>query len=60
MHLRADPASALVRRHPQGGAQLISDEFDAVTAPELRNGLFSASYRLAAASPVIKNLDLHE
>jgi phytoene dehydrogenase-like protein len=31
-----------------------------VTAPGFRNDLFSAFYPLAAASPVIKNLDLHE
>jgi phytoene dehydrogenase-like protein len=31
-----------------------------VTAPGFRNDLFSAFYPLAAASPVIKDLDLHE
>ena len=31
-----------------------------VTAPGFRNDLFSAFYPLAAASPVIRNLDLHE
>lgn len=31
-----------------------------VTAPGFRNDLFSAFYPLAAASPVINNLDLHE